>query len=214
MQELTVSYDEYVTVPIAFATSQVSPPTGLTATPVVGGGTFAAGTYFYEVTATTALGETTVSNEASAVVALNGSVNLAWTLPVGVITHIKVYRGTGAGLENTLVTTLGPTATAFTDTNVGAGGTPPGTNTATIQDTVLLTGAGEFRGFTLRETSGSASASVSIQDSATDLAECNLSSAGSETEGPWASGITLYGRVNMHVNSGAVKGIVWVGIPC
>lgn len=214
MPEITISVEDYQTVPIAYATTQLSPPGALTAAAVAAGGTFPAGTYFWEVTATTALGETTVSNEASATLVLNGSANLTWVLPQGRITAIKVYRGTASNAENVLVTTLAGTATAFTDTNVGGAGTPPASNTATIQDTVILTGAGEFRGFTLRETTGTAAAAIQIQDSSIDLAECRLSAGQSETEGPFRDGITLSGRVNMHVISGSMAGIIWVGLPC
>lgn len=213
MERVTISFTDYDVIQLPFTTVQLSPPTGLTATPVVGGGTFAAGTYFWEVTATTALGETTVSNEASAAIALNGSANLAWTLPVGKVTNIKVYRGTASGTENTLVTTLAGTVSAFTDTNVGAGGSPPAANTATVQDTILLTGAGAYFGYSLAETSGTTAAFVEIQDTANTLSEVRLASAASNTERWPESGIPLYGRLNMHVVSGAVRGIIYVGIP-
>ena len=109
----------------------LTPPTGLNAAPVVGGGTFAAGTYFWKVTGTDAQGETTGSNEASATIALNGSANLTWNaLPAGT-TGVKVYRGTVAGAENALIATLGAVV-AFTDTGTaGAGGSPPAASTAT-----------------------------------------------------------------------------------
>lgn len=211
--DLTLSFDDSVAAPIQFSTVQVLPPTGLTATAVGAGGTFAAGTYFWEVTATTALGETTVSNEASATLVLNGSANLAWTLPQGVITHIKVYRATVAGVENVLVTTLGPTATTFTDTNVGAAGTPPTTNTATVQDTVLLTGFAWYAGYSFRETSGSTSASIEIQDTIGVIGVCNLSSGGSETEVSPNTADPINGFIKVHVNSGVVKGVVYARIP-
>lgn len=211
--ELDVVYDDMQFVQLPFAVTVISPPTGLIATPVVGGGTFAAGTYFWEVTATTALGETTVSNEASAVIALNGSCTLNWTAPVGVVTGYKVYRGTASGAENVLVTTIVGNTTTFTDTNVGGAGTPPVTDTASIQDVLLLTGAGEYCGFALAETSGSASAWIEIKDTANNLGECRLPSAGSETEGPYRPGIPLYGRILVHVNTGTVRGMVYARIP-
>lgn len=214
MPEVTIEVEDYTVVPITFATSQISPPTGLTATPVGSGGTFAAGTYYWEVTATTALGETTVSNEANATLVLNGSANLAWTLPNGVITHIKVYRGTAPGTENTLVATLGPTATAFTDTNVGAGGTPPSSNTATIQDTVLITGACEVVGYSFAETTGTGTAYAELQDSSTTMFEIRLPAGASETLPTKDMKYPVFGRINMHVNSGAIKGVVMVAIPC
>lgn len=214
MDELIVSYKEYETVTLPYATAQISPPFGLAAAPVVGGGTFAAGTYFWEVTASTALGETTVSNEATATIALNGSANLTWNLPAGVITAVKVYRGTVSGAENALITTLAA-VTSYTDTGAaGAGATPPVTNTATIQDTTLITGAGTFLGWSFRETTGTAAADIRIQDIAMDLSACRLASGGSETEGPFTDGVPLRNKISVHVNSGSVQGVVWVGIPC
>lgn len=214
MDEITISFQDMVTTPVQWATTQAPPPFGLVAAPVVGGGTFAAGTYFWEVTATTALGETTVSNEATATIALNGSCTLTWNKPNAVVTGYKVYRGTGAGAENVLVTTLVGQATTFTDTNVGGAGTPPVTNTATIQDTVIYTGPGEFRGFSATETTGSAAVWIEFQDSSITLMEFREPASGSETEGPWGSGPALFGRVNVHVNTGNGRGIVWIGIPC
>lgn len=214
MDKLTVSYDEYDVVTLPYQTAQISPPFGLASTPVVGGGTFAAGTYFWEVTATTALGETTVSNETPATVVLNGSANLSWNLPPGKVTNIKVYRGVGAGTENALIATLGP-VTTYTDTGTaGSANTPPVTNTATIQDTILITGAGTFLGYSFRETTGTAAADVRIQDISTDLAVCRLTQGTFDTEGPFTDGIPLNNTIKVHVNSGSVQGVVYCGIPC
>lgn len=211
--ELTVSFDDSVATSIQFALTQILAPTALAAAAVGSGGTFAAGTYFWEVTATTALGETTVSNEASATLVLNGSANLTWTLPAGPVTHIKVYRGTVSGAENVLVTTLGPAVTAFTDTNVGGAGAPPTANTASLSDYTLLTGFGYYAGYALRETTGAASASITFSDVPGDIAECNLSAGGSETEGVYRQGQPLDGFLKAHVNSGSVKGVVYVRLP-
>lgn len=213
MPELTLTFDNTEPVQLPFAVSVLAPPSQLTATPVVGGGTFAAGTYFWEVTATTALGETTVSNEASAVIALNGSCTLNWTAPVGVVTGYKVYRGTVSGAENVLVTTIVGPATTFTDTNVGGAGTPPVVDTASVQDVLLLTGAGELTGFSFTETSGTSPAWVEIRDTANTMMECRLLAGTSDTEGPWGKGIPLYGRILVHVNAGSVRGMVFARIP-
>lgn len=214
MDEITITVEEYQTTGIVWASALAPPPFGVVATPVVGGGTFAAGNYFWEVTATTALGETTVSNEATAAIALNGSCTLTWNKPNATVTGYKVYRGTVSGAENVLVTTIVGQTTTFTDTNVGGAGAPPGTNTATIQDTVIYNGAGQFRGFSITETSGTAPAWVEFQDSATTLAEMRVAQGTSDTEGPFPTGVELYGRVNVHINAGAARGVVWVGIPC
>jgi hypothetical protein len=82
---------------------------GVTITPHSGsGGTLAAGTYFYVVTATVPNGETLKSNEVSSgALAANSSVTVNWTAPSGGgATGYNVYRGTGAGLENKLVGVL------------------------------------------------------------------------------------------------------------
>lgn len=214
MDEITISVERFEIVALSYTTSQVSPPTGLAVAPVVGGGTFAAGTYFWVVTAQTALGETTVSNEATTAVALNGSANLTWTLPVGPVTHIKVYRGTVAGAENALIATLGA-VTAFTDTGAaGSAATPPVANTATIQDTVLLTGDGEYRGYSFSENTGTAAAFVDIQDSDVTLTTVRLAQATFDTQGPFTDGIPLHGQVKIHVHSGSVSGSVYVALPC
>lgn len=214
MDTLTISYQDYTVVPIQYATTQIPAPNTLAVTPVVGGGTFAANTYYWVVTATTALGETTVSNEASAAIALNGSANLTWVLPLGVVSHIKVYRGTAPGAENALIATLGA-VTAYTDTgSAGSAATPPVANTASVQDTQLYTGPGVYLGYSLSESSGTAAASLSIQDTSIDLAEVRLPQATSDTKGPNNSGTPLYGRVNVHLKAGTAVGLVYVGIPC
>lgn len=211
--ELDISYDDSVGVNLDFTSTLSGAPAGLTATPVAGGGTFAAGTYFYEVTATTALGETTVSNEASAVVALNGSVNLAWNAPNNVVTGYKVYRGTASGAENTLVTTIVGNTTTFTDTNVGAGGAPPGTNTATISDYVLITGYCHYLGYAIAETSGTNPLYVEILDNTSRLGEARISASGSETETAPGKGKLVNGFIKVHVNSGVGRGTIYATIP-
>jgi len=107
----------------------VSAPSGLAVTAIAGGGTFAAATYFWKITGTNDAGETTVSNEATVAIALNGSASLSWSaLPAGT-TGVKVYRGTATNSENILVATLG-VCQSFLDTGTaGTGATPPGSNT-------------------------------------------------------------------------------------
>jgi hypothetical protein len=90
------------------------------------------GTYFYVVTATDLLGETVVSNEKSAVIAATtSSATISWGAVTGA-TGYKVYRGTGAGLENRLIATITSGSTlSFKDR--GAAGTVaalPASNTA------------------------------------------------------------------------------------
>jgi hypothetical protein len=112
----------------------LSPPSGLNARPSTTGGTLAAATYHYVVTAVNANGETTRSPETQATTTTStGSVALSWPeLTLGIVNY-RIYRGTAAGAENILVATVtGPTHT-YTDTGGGTAGTPPTTNTATAQ---------------------------------------------------------------------------------
>lgn len=211
--ELTVSYDDAVAVNLDFATAFLQPPAGLTATAVATGGTFAAGTYFWEVTATTSFGETSVSNEASATLVLNGSANLAWVAPAGPVTSFKVYRGTASNGENTLVATLPASQVTYTDTNTGSAGTPPAANNALIQDYILLTGYATFCGYSVAETSGTSTAWIEILDTTNRLAESRLAAGGSDTRSAYGDGIPINGNIKVHVNLGVVRGTVYARIP-
>jgi hypothetical protein len=95
------------------------------------GGTFSAGTYYWVVTATTSVGETTVSNEVTHAIVANGTQQLNWGI-VGGASGYKVYRGTSASGENVLVTTISSGSTvSYLDTGTSSGSaTPPGTNTS------------------------------------------------------------------------------------
>jgi hypothetical protein len=105
---------------------QAAAPTGLAAAPVGTGGTFTAGAKFWKITAVTRdLGESAPSAEATATVVLNGSGSLTWTGVPANTTAVLVYRGTATGAENTLVATLGPGVTSFTDTGAAGGATSP-----------------------------------------------------------------------------------------
>lgn len=77
------------------------------------GGTFAAATYFWKITAVNSTGEGPVSNEITSAIALNGTAAMSWPA-VPTATSYKVYRGTVAGAENALVATV--TVPTFTDT--------------------------------------------------------------------------------------------------
>lgn len=127
------------------ALGTIPAPGGFTATAVASGGTFAAATYYWKVTATNALGETVGSVEASAAIAANGSADLAWNAVAGANGY-KVYRATAAGGENTspaLVTTItsGSTVT-YTDTGTATtAGTVPAVNLTGALASLVL-GAG------------------------------------------------------------------------
>jgi hypothetical protein len=111
-------------------------PSGLAAAANVGGGTFAAATYFWKITGTNAAGETTGSAEATVAVAASGTATLTWSaLPSGT-TGVKVYRGTVTNTENVLVATLGAVVT-YTDTGTaGTAATVPAVSSAAPAATV------------------------------------------------------------------------------
>jgi hypothetical protein len=120
--------------PYAFVTDQASAST--LAAPVVtkgsaaGGGTFAAGTYYWVVTAKNAKGETIASNEISATLTANQEQAMTWAAISGA-TSYNVYRGTVSGGENVLVANVA--GTSYTDTGIaGSAGTPPGVNLAAV----------------------------------------------------------------------------------
>lgn len=112
-------------------------PLNLVTTARTTGGTFAAGTYFYKVTATNTAGETTGSVEASAVVVLNGSVVLNWDVVPGASGY-KVYRSATTGTENVSPALVGTVTSAttptYTDTGAAAsaGAVPAANNTNSI----------------------------------------------------------------------------------
>ncbi len=120
---------------------QLAAPSGLAAAANVGGGTFAAATYFWKVTGTNAAGETTGSNEATVAVAASGTATLTWSaLPAGT-TGVKVYRGTVTNTENVLVATLGAVVT-YTDTGTaGAAASPPAVNSANTASIHIAAGS-------------------------------------------------------------------------
>jgi hypothetical protein len=114
-------------------TAALSAPGTVTPTELGTGGTLAAGTYFYKVTAIDSAGETTGSPEASVTTTgATSSVGLAWAAVVGA-TGYKIYRGTTAGGESVVYTTatnsyddIGATSTAGTVplSNTTTGATP------------------------------------------------------------------------------------------
>jgi uncharacterized phage protein gp47/JayE len=121
-------------------------PTGLVATPSALGGTLAAGSRFYKVTALDAAGESIASTEATCVVPAGGtgSVVLTWTGVVGAASY-RVYYSTTTGTE---AHWLPAAAGVTTITDIGTAGTaasPPGADTTSpIEATItgrFVTGA-------------------------------------------------------------------------
>lgn len=77
-------------------------------------GDFAAGTYFWKLTAINAHGETLGSNEVTATLIADDQQIINWSAITGATGYI-LYRGIAAGAEDTLVATLGAVVT-YTDT--------------------------------------------------------------------------------------------------
>lgn len=117
--------------PPASNTAAVAVPTLTSATSDTAAGSVAAGTYFYKITAVTALGETTASNEHSATLAATGEIVLVWPAVTGA-TGYKVYRGTVTNAENKLVATTGAVTTYTDQTASPPAGVPPTSNTAFV----------------------------------------------------------------------------------
>lgn len=111
-------------------TTKISAPGTVTPTGSTTGGTLAANTYFWKVTALTAKGETTGSPEATATTTgATSSVGLAWAAITGAIGY-NVYRGTVTNTENVQYFTA---TNSFTDTGAATvADTVPATNTAYI----------------------------------------------------------------------------------
>lgn len=114
-------------------TALLSVPTGLNCTGAITGGSLAAATYWYRVSALNAQGETLACAQVSGTVASGsaGSVALAWTAVVGA-TSYNVYGRTNAG-ELKLINAL---TNAYTDTGaLTPAGALPVANTAIIGNT-------------------------------------------------------------------------------
>lgn len=122
-------------------------PAGLAVAPVATGGTFAANTYYWVITALNTNGETIKSNEVSAAIALNGQATLTWTALAGA-TGYNIYRGIATGGE-TYVATVG-LVTTYADTGAAASGIlPPTTGTAYVWDAnnIVTVAGGVGQGF-------------------------------------------------------------------
>lgn len=97
------------------------------------GGTLAAGTYYYVVTAIIPSGETKKSNELSVVTTGATSSNTVNWNAVPTATGYRIYRGTAAGLENTFYSV--GAVTTFLDTGAaGTAGTPPSSGASALSN--------------------------------------------------------------------------------
>ncbi|HQU42081.1 MAG TPA: hypothetical protein PK867_04680, partial [Pirellulales bacterium] len=132
----TPVYENQSLPPLA-NTAAIPAPTGLTATPSATSGFLSGPTYYYEVTALTAAGESTASAQVTAAVTgPTGEVALSWNSVAGAIGY-NIYRGTTSGGENVLAFAVeGGGTTTYTDTGVPTA-SPSLANTATISAPIL-----------------------------------------------------------------------------
>lgn len=139
------------------APTQNAPSTSTT------GGTLAAATYYYKVSALNAQGETLPSNEQSQITTGTTSSNtINWTAVTGA-TSYRIYRGTSTGAQNVYYTSAAGT-TSFLDTGAAA--------TSGTVATVNMTGSGadvNIKGgeymFTAEGTVGGSTISLQIKTS-------------------------------------------------
>lgn len=129
-QTMSLRYD---TSGVTFAGTLAAPVLAAPTTATTGG-SLAASTYYYKVTALNAAGETVGSNQVSQITTgATSTVGLSWAAIAGA-TGYKVYRSTTTNGQSTspaLVATLGA-VTAYTDTGTAvSAGAVPATNTAT-----------------------------------------------------------------------------------
>lgn len=124
------------TTSASFTTTPLATPVLAAPTTGTTGGTLAAGTYFYKITATNALGETVGSNEVSqATTGTTSTVELTWAAIAGA-TGYRIYRATATGGQSTspaLVASVGA-VTVYTDTGTAVtAGAVPAADTTTEQ---------------------------------------------------------------------------------
>jgi hypothetical protein len=112
-------------------------PTLTLGAPSSTGGTLAANTWYWKVTAKSAGGETLGSNEVTVTTTgTTSSQPLSWTAPSGAASY-NIYRGTVAGAENVLVANV--TTTSYTDSgSAGTAAVLPTVSTYAIPITVYL----------------------------------------------------------------------------
>lgn len=84
----------------------------------------------------------------------------------------------------------------------------------TTSDKTPYTTRGQLTGWSFRETTGSATATVELYDGSSTgdilLASIALASAGTAQQGPGSSGVRIRNGVYLHVVSGSVKGTLYI----
>lgn len=124
---------------VTFLIGDIGKPTGVVDTPSATGGTLAAATYYYKITALNGNGESLPATEVNSG-AMSGSTNsnaLTWTAVPGA-TSYRVYRGTATNAENVYYTS---TTNSFTDTGAAStAGSPPSSSTALVWPNNIASG--------------------------------------------------------------------------
>lgn len=82
--------------------------------------------------------------------------------------------------------------------------------TATSQE--IASGRVWLAGWSLRETTGAAAASVEFTSGGNPIGESSMISGGSDTNWLGANGVIINGDVTLNVITGSVKGAVYVAI--
>jgi hypothetical protein len=123
-----------------------------TATADTTGGSLAAGTYYYKVSAVSARGESPAGSEASATLAATGEITVSWSALSGA-TSYNIYRGSASGSETLIGSTTNltwvdqgastPNATIPVNSPVGGFG-PLNTNSVSLS-WPAVTGATGYR---------------------------------------------------------------------
>jgi fibronectin type 3 domain-containing protein len=182
--------------------------TGLTSTSLTDIGLARGVTYFYQVTALDAGGESDKSNEGSAITAavpplgLSASVagtqiSLSWSLSNGAASY-NVYRATSSGAEGSTPYQSGLTATSFTDPRVANGTTyfyqvtavnAGGQSGKSSQASVTLVPAAPVQ-VTVQGGFGQAVLSWSASSGATRYNVYRGTSSGAEGSTPFMAGLT------------------------
>ena len=145
---------------------EMTDPISLAASASGSGGSLAAGTYRYAVTAVNAYGESKYENSVSVVVSAGQSVQLSWSAPlIGVPDFYYIYRGDSVDTMRLLLAQP-ITTTSFTD---GDSATFP----LLFQDTALL--MGEKLAPTVSSTQSAAAATIMRVARAITPAHINLS---------------------------------------
>lgn len=114
----------------------LSAPTNVAATPSGSGGTIAAGTYYYKVTALDAYGQTLPSSEVSAVTTgATSSVALTWDAVTDAVSY-RIYKGITPNGQDTYFASA---VANFTDVGAaGTAGTVPITTLQQSETTITL----------------------------------------------------------------------------